>query len=106
MAKEPGIDLTALPLVLTMQHVQKIAKLSKKKTYELPHRDGFPVIRCGYSGGVQTVWIRIPAPLWVLRRSLSILTPCMGGVPQTVTIGTFHRITWWRMPSRSASLPR
>jgi excisionase family DNA binding protein len=36
-----------LPLVLTMEHIQKILGLSRLKAYELPHQQGFPVVRFG-----------------------------------------------------------
>jgi excisionase family DNA binding protein len=53
--KEKGINmfqgvtaqLEALPLVLTMRHIQEITGLSKPKVYELPHMRGFPVVRFG-----------------------------------------------------------
>jgi excisionase family DNA binding protein len=41
------LDRTALPLVLTMEHIQKIANLSKGKAYDMLHMAGFPAIRFG-----------------------------------------------------------
>jgi excisionase family DNA binding protein len=41
------VDREALPLVLTMGNIQKIAKLSKGKTYDMLHMAGFPAIRFG-----------------------------------------------------------
>ena len=47
MANSAVTTPEALPLLLTMKHVQAIAHLSKGKTYDLPHMQGFPAIRFG-----------------------------------------------------------
>jgi excisionase family DNA binding protein len=38
-----------LPLLLTMKHVQGITGLSKARTYDLAHSQGFPLVRFGRS---------------------------------------------------------
>jgi excisionase family DNA binding protein len=40
-------NVEELPVVLTMEHVQRALGLSRQKTYELPHVRGFPVVRFG-----------------------------------------------------------
>ena len=49
MANATVTDIEALPAVLTMKNVQNILGISKTKTYELPHTEGFPVVRFGRS---------------------------------------------------------
>ena len=40
-------DVQDLPAILTMAQVQALLGLSRPKTYQLAHRQGFPVIRFG-----------------------------------------------------------
>ena len=40
-------DVQSLPAVLTMKDVQDMLGLSRPKTYELAHTQGFPVVRFG-----------------------------------------------------------
>jgi Helix-turn-helix domain len=36
-----------LPLVLTAEHISRVLGLSRVKTYELLHQEGFPTVRIG-----------------------------------------------------------
>jgi excisionase family DNA binding protein len=36
-----------LPLVLKARHIQEVLQLSKLKTYEVLHREGFPLVKIG-----------------------------------------------------------
>ena len=47
MSEAVVVQREALPMVLTMKHVQDITGLSKPKVYELAHTRGFPVVRFG-----------------------------------------------------------
>jgi len=47
MAAATITDLSALPAVLTMRHVQQILGISRVTAYELTHRSDFPVMRIG-----------------------------------------------------------
>ena len=47
MAVAKITDIDALPAVLTLQHVQDVLGISRPKTYELAHTQGFPVVRFG-----------------------------------------------------------
>jgi excisionase family DNA binding protein len=40
-------DAEDLPLVLKARHVQEVLQLSKLKTYEVLHREGFPLVKIG-----------------------------------------------------------
>lgn len=52
-------DLQDLPVVLTMKQVQDLLGISKLKTYELAHKEGFPVVRLGRS-------LRVPRDRFVM----------------------------------------
>ena len=47
MANATITDIEALPAVLTMKQVQDILGLSRPKTYQLAHKEGFPVVKFG-----------------------------------------------------------
>ena len=47
MATATVIDVTGLPAVLTLKHVQDVLGISRPKTYALAHTRGFPVVRFG-----------------------------------------------------------
>jgi excisionase family DNA binding protein len=53
MAIATVTDIKELPVVLTVEQVQKILGLSRPKTYELVHTKGFPRVQIGRS-------IRVP----------------------------------------------
>ena len=40
-------DAEDLPLALKARHVQEVLQLSKLKTYEVLHREGFPLVKIG-----------------------------------------------------------
>jgi excisionase family DNA binding protein len=58
MATATVIDVTGLPAVLTLKHLQDVLGLSRAKTYELAHTRGFPVVRFGRA-------IRVPREAFV-----------------------------------------
>jgi excisionase family DNA binding protein len=47
MATATVVDIAGLPVVLTMRHIQEILGISRPKTYELAHTQGFPAVRLG-----------------------------------------------------------
>ncbi len=40
-------DVSGLPAVMTMRHVQEILGISRVKSYELANTHGFPLVRIG-----------------------------------------------------------
>ena len=55
-------DVQALPPIMTMDQVGTFLRLSRQKTYELAHRQGFPAVRFGRA-------IRVPRCIAALARS-------------------------------------
>lgn len=47
MSEATIVNAKELPEVLTMKQVQQLLGISKPKTYELAHIQGFPVVRFG-----------------------------------------------------------
>jgi excisionase family DNA binding protein len=43
----PSETMEALPLVLRASDIQRLLGISRVKTYELLHQQGFPVVRIG-----------------------------------------------------------
>ena len=51
--KEKGQEIDQLELVLTVEDIQRVLRISRAKAYELAHTNDFPTIRIGRA-------IRIP----------------------------------------------
>ena len=47
MARAKIRDLASLPAVLTLKEVQDVLGISRPKTYQLAHTQGFPLLKLG-----------------------------------------------------------